>query len=79
MSIARLLILGGMMMIVSGAILLFFPGLFKWFGQLPGDIRIERENGSVFIPLGSMIIISVLLTLIVNIAGWLFSFFSRFK
>ena len=36
------------------------------FGRLPGDIAIEGENGGIYIPLGSMIVISLILTLILN-------------
>ena len=38
----------------------------SWFGKLPGDIRIQGEKGGVFIPLTSMIIVSVVLTIVVN-------------
>ncbi|WP_239654113.1 DUF2905 domain-containing protein [Nitrosomonas sp.] len=43
------------------------PWLLNWFGKLPGDIRIESERGKVFIPITSMIIVSIVLTIIVNI------------
>jgi hypothetical protein len=42
---------------------LVWLGAFRWFGRLPGDIRIERPGVTVFIPLGSMLVISVLLSL----------------
>ena len=43
------------------------PGL----GRLPGDILIKRENVTIFIPLGAMILVSVILTLLLNlIAHW---------
>jgi hypothetical protein len=37
------------------------------FGHLPGDIAIEGERGGIYVPLGTMIVISLLLTLIVNV------------
>lgn len=37
------------------------PGLLSWFGKLPGDIRIESERSRTFIPLTSMIILSMVL------------------
>ena len=58
--------------LVLGALIRFAPGLFSWFGNLPGDIRIEGENSSVFIPVTSMILVSVVLTLLVNVFGSLF-------
>lgn len=62
----------GAVVLAIGAMVRFAPGLFSWFGNLPGDIRIEGENSRVFIPITSMILISVVLTLIVNLAGSLF-------
>jgi hypothetical protein len=58
----------GAILIVAGLFLtgvgtLVWLGAFRWFGRLPGDIRIERPGVTVFIPLGSMLVISVLLSL----------------
>jgi len=46
---------------------LYAPGLLSWFGHLPGDIRREGEGGSFYFPITSMIIISIVLTLIINL------------
>ncbi len=46
---------------------LVWMGAFSWFGRLPGDIRIEGENTRVYIPLVSMLIVSVVLTIVVNL------------
>ena len=53
--------------VVLGALLRFAPGVLAWFGNLPGDIRIEGENTRVFVPITSMILVSVVLTLVVNV------------
>jgi hypothetical protein len=37
------------------------------FGRLPGDIAIEGERGGIYIPLGSMILISLVLTILFNL------------
>lgn len=58
--------------VVIGALVRFVPGLFGWFGNLPGDINIEGENSKVFIPITSMIVVSVILTVIVNLLGSVF-------
>jgi hypothetical protein len=79
MLIGRYIIIIGCLLVVLGALLVFFPKIFNWFGNLPGDIRIERENSRLYIPLGSMIVISIVLTLILNGAGWLWNFLSRLK
>ena len=39
----------------------------SWLGRLPGDIRIDRPNLVVRIPLASMLLISVVLTLLINL------------
>ena len=59
----------GAVVLVVGALVRFFPGLFSWFGNLPGDIRLEGENSSVFIPITSMIVISVAATILFNVVG----------
>ena len=64
---AKWIMIAGAMLLVVGAILQFAPWVFSWFGRLPGDIRIETERGMVFIPITSMVIISVVLTLLINL------------
>jgi len=58
-----LLIIGGIIVIV-GALIYFFHDKLHWIGRLPGDIRIERENFRVYIPITTMLIFSVLFSLI---------------
>lgn len=57
----------GAALLVLGALVRFAPDLFSWFGNLPGDIRIESENSHVFIPVTSMILVSIVLTVVVNV------------
>ena len=61
-----IMLLGGGLLLV-GIILHFAPWLLSWFGKLPGDIRVESERAKVFIPITSMILISLVVTLILNI------------
>jgi hypothetical protein len=63
---ARWLMMMGALLLVIGALLHFAPWSLNWFGKLPGDIRIETEQGKIYIPITSMLIISVVLTLLVN-------------
>ena len=63
---ARWLMIMGALLLVIGALLHFAPWSLNWFGKLPGDIRIETEQGKIFIPITSMLIIGVVLTLLVN-------------
>lgn len=64
---ARWLILLGLLIAALGLVLHFAPWLLNWFGRLPGDIRIEGDNGKVFIPITSMIIVSLVLSLLINL------------
>ena len=63
---AKWLMIMGALLLVIGALLHFAPWSLNWFGKLPGDIRIETEQGKIYIPITSMLIISVVLTLLVN-------------
>jgi hypothetical protein len=53
---------GGVCLVIIG--LLIYSGGFNWFGHLPGDIRYEGERAQVYIPLVSMLIVSLALSLI---------------
>ncbi len=63
----RLIFLLGLVLLILGAVMTWAPWLVSWFGRLPGDIRIERPGGTVFIPLASMLLLSIALTLLVNL------------
>ncbi|WP_428100339.1 DUF2905 domain-containing protein [Candidatus Rariloculus sp.] len=65
--LAKILIGVGVALVAAGLIVQYAPWLVSWFGHLPGDIDIARGNSRVFIPLTSMIIVSLVLTLIVNL------------
>lgn len=62
----------GLALVAIGALVRFAPGLFTWFGHLPGDIDVETENGRIFVPITSMIVVSVALTIVVNVLGAIF-------
>ncbi len=63
----KVLITLGILLIAVGVVLVYAPWLVSWFGRLPGDIRIERDGGSMFIPITSMVIVSIVVSLILNI------------
>jgi hypothetical protein len=56
-----LLVVAGVLLIVIG--LLVWAGALSWFGRLPGDIRIERPTTRVYVPITSMLIVSIVLSL----------------
>ena len=61
-SVGLTLVLVGAILVVVG--LLTWAGALSWFGRLPGDIRIERTNMRVYIPLTSMLLVSVVLSVV---------------
>lgn len=64
--LGRLLIIAGGLLLAAG-VLLVLLGQIPFFGRLPGDIAIEREGFSFFFPLASMLILSLILTILINI------------
>ena len=61
------IIIAGIMIAVIGMLIYFFHDKLNWFGKLPGDIRIERANFRFYFPITTMIIISSILTIIINV------------
>lgn len=70
MRLGSTLMLLGVALVLVGALVRFFPGALSWFGNLPGDIRSEGESTRVFIPITSMIVASVVLTVLLNAIGF---------
>ncbi|HEX6473515.1 MAG TPA: DUF2905 domain-containing protein [Candidatus Limnocylindria bacterium] len=62
--IGRVVLIIGVVLVVIGGLAVM--GVRLPFGNLPGDIHIQGENGSIYIPLGTMLVISLILTLIFN-------------
>jgi hypothetical protein len=62
----------GAIAVILGLILWFFGDKFTWFGNLPGDIKIEGDNVRFYAPITSMIIISIVLSIILSLIARLF-------
>lgn len=62
--VGRVILVIGIVLVVIGGLAVM--GVRLPFGNLPGDIHIQGENGSIYIPLGTMLVISLILTLIFN-------------
>jgi len=71
-SVGKYIIILGIVIVAIGAVITFFPKL-NFFGRLPGDIEIKRDNFTVYIPIVTSILLSAGLTLIF----WLINLFSR--
>lgn len=61
-SAGLILIVLGVGVVVVG--LLAYAGALSWFGKLPGDIRYENDNMRVYVPIVSMLIVSVVFSLL---------------
>jgi hypothetical protein len=64
-NLGKWIVVAGIALVVIG--LLVQTGALGWFGRLPGDIRIERPNASFYLPITSMIIVSVLLSVVAQV------------
>ncbi len=67
MALGKLLLIISALLGLIGLILMYAPWLINWFGKLPGDIRIENKNSFFFFPITSMIIVSVIITIVINL------------
>lgn len=66
-NMAQWLIYGGIVLLAAGLVLYFAPGLFRWFGKLPGDIHIESEKSRLYIPITSTLLVSLVLSLLIRL------------
>nr|WP_256969633.1 DUF2905 domain-containing protein [Crenothrix polyspora] len=67
MTTGKMIIILGIAIAIMGLVISYAPWLVNWFGKLPGDIRIQNEKSFVFIPLVSMLIMSIILTVVINL------------
>lgn len=63
---AKLIVAMGVTLVLLGG-LIWLLSRTAFFGQLPGDIRIERDGFTCLIPIVSSIILSILLTIVLNV------------
>lgn len=64
---AKLLIVIGIVLVIVGIIWLIFPSAFSWIGNLPGDIKHTSGNTRVYFPIVSMIVLSIVATILLNL------------
>ncbi|WP_242337775.1 MULTISPECIES: DUF2905 domain-containing protein [Anaeromyxobacter] len=68
--LGRMLVLAGAIIALAGVLLILaerFPGLR--LGRLPGDVSVERDGFRLYLPLGTSIVLSILLTLLLWLLG----------
>ena len=66
---AKLLLTMGAVLLVAGLLLRVFGGRLGWLGHLPGDVRI---GDSVYIPITSCVVVSLVLTIVLNVLARIF-------
>lgn len=66
-TMAKWLIVLGLLLVLAGVVLHYVPAALHWFGRLPGDLHIESERFKVWIPFTSMLLISLILSLLLAI------------
>ena len=64
--IGMLIVAVGVLLVLVGV--LVSTGALSWFGRLPGDVRFDSGSTRVFLPITSMLIASVVLTIVINLA-----------
>ncbi|MEO5956178.1 MAG: DUF2905 domain-containing protein [Nitrospiraceae bacterium] len=77
-SLGKVLLVVGLCIALAGLLLLIIDrvqgagSLLGWFGKLPGDISIQRDNFSFSFPLATSLLLSILLSLVFFLVSWIF-------
>ncbi len=66
--VGKILIIVGAVIIVAGLVMMFADRV-PLLGKLPGDIHIKRGNFTIYFPVVTMLIVSILLTVLLNLFG----------
>ena len=67
--IGKYMMVAGALLIIGGAVVMLLSRYNIPIGRLPGDIRIEGENGSFYFPITSSILASVVFSILLNLIG----------
>ena len=65
--IGKGLIISGIVLFTVGLCLVFFSDKIKWFGNLPLDFNYKSDSTRFYAPIGSMILLSAILSIVANI------------
>jgi hypothetical protein len=63
----KYILIAGIFVVLAGIVIYFFHDNLKWLGRLPGDIRVEKQNFRFYFPLTTMIIVSLVITILINL------------
>lgn len=65
-SVGKMLLYIGVLLVVVGGFFMLMAKI-PWFGRLPGDFVYRRENMTLFLPVTTMVLVSLILTLLLNL------------
>ena len=57
----------GIALVLVGVVVYFAGDKLNWLGRLPGDIRVEKENFRMYVPITTMLLVSVVLSLLIRL------------
>ena len=66
-NIGRYIIFIGIAVVAIGVLVYLLHDKLHWIGRMPGDIRIEKENFRFYFPIVTMILISIVVTIVINL------------
>jgi H+/Cl- antiporter ClcA len=64
----KYIVIVGVIIVVVGLLVWFAGDKLNWFGNLPGDVKVEKKNLRVYFPITTMLLLSALLSLLL----WVF-------
>lgn len=68
---AKYIIIVGVLITLSGIVYYFFADYLKWIGNLPGDIKVEKDNFKFYFPFTTMLLFTILINVIIKLVNWL--------
>ncbi len=71
-NVGRLLLIAGAVMAAMGGVLLLAGRGIPWLGRLPGDILVHREGVTLYVPIVTMLLVSVVLPVLLNVVFRIF-------
>ncbi len=72
-TIGILLMILALIIALVGAVIYFAGSSFSWFGNLPGDLKVERENFTFYFPMATMLVLSIVLNIIIRLILYFFN------
>jgi DUF2905 family protein len=63
----KYIVIIGLVIVLAGIVVWLFHDKLHWIGRLPGDFRVEKENFKFYFPITTMILLSLLVTVIVQV------------